>query len=338
MASRLLEADLFTVDLSAIAKNKNSDGPVAQKEASTAAAITDWSGELDRRLADNRALSREARKDDYQIEVAFFEEYFTSNPDFNPCGEQLITFGGPLHKAIKVLGFDKNTNPILAFIVNNFVKNSLIKPGLLNATTFRAIYTAVAQKLVAQSQFLNANDYNIIYCKDLYKMSVKEILEYLSIQNQILPAKASRYTKEMLNRNKQVFAAEENVASIQDAKLKSKKDITETLFKMHKASTEDDEYSDSDKRENVPHNELTRLARDLKSPALQLAALQFLTITTKSKKAKEAFLSAYNGSDSRFTNVNGIQLLKASDQVAKLLQKKSLSEKEADTLVTLILK
>lgn len=126
--------------------------------------------------------------------------------------KKIMTFGEPLKKVLRVLGFKKDDpktkkNPIMAFIKQKYVQNNLINNGLLNINTFKPIYNAVSKKLVANSEFFNVNDYNIIYCKALYKKPAAEIEEYITLQSKVLGYSATSYPAELLKLNKKLFLA-----------------------------------------------------------------------------------------------------------------------------------
>lgn len=168
-----------------------------------------WKDLLDSRLKANSELSAAEKKTEYEVESKFFREYFVENWDRN-IGAKLLLLGDPLRKAIKVLGFNPKRNPILGFVTQKRVVDGLLFTGKLNVETFKAIYNAVANKLVAHSEFLRTDttdrdEYNLIYCPDLYNRSVKDMIEYLTVQSQILKVSASTYTADDQLKNKRAF-------------------------------------------------------------------------------------------------------------------------------------
>ena len=224
MSEKLFEADFLRVDLRSILSSRQpatmetetttdevssgaetNDKPGSTvKNTAASATITDWGEELKNRLKANRELSREARLPEFEIESKFFKEYFEANWKDPAVVKQLMLLGEPLKKALKVLGFSRKLNPILAFLKTKFAQE-LLKTKLLNINTFKAIYNAVAKRLVADSQFVAENDYNIIYCRDLYTKSPSEMIEYLETQQSILSPTASKYTAKDLLRNRKIF-------------------------------------------------------------------------------------------------------------------------------------
>lgn len=231
-------AEFLIVNLNDILKNQKSfdDYTAAeQKKSSTSprtprnlSRISDWSKELKTRLTDNRKLATSERASEYDVESQFFEDYFyNGHPAWdNDCAKQLVSLGEPLKKVMKVLGFSKKTNPILGFITDQYVINNLIKTKLLNVNTFKAIYEAVAKKLIANSELLVANDYNIIYCKDLYKKSAAEMLKYIELQAKVLLPRGEEYSAEDTARNVKTFFY---LDEVQEQDVKERKAAIEKL-------------------------------------------------------------------------------------------------------------
>jgi hypothetical protein len=372
MSKPLLESDFLTTDLGALAKKsaavaqnqvnrptaKNTEAANDSSDISTQSQIKSvkgWGEVLEARLAANKALSSEARKSDYEIESKFFKEYYKNghqNWKNRPnVTTQLLLMGGPLKKAIKVLGFNEKTNPILAFITNSFVVEKLIDTKLLNDDTFKAIYNAVAKKLVAQSQFKEANSYNIIYCPELYRKTASEILEYLDLQNNVLPANATKYTKDMLNLNKKIFmslpeiTAEElskmiaqlnkldvSTKSISEAKLNTLQVATALEDKLNNGNMHNNKNTtgSNQNRQTVASSQ-KQLIKVLNTPAKKLAALQYIVMTTNNAKAKEALMS------DKLKNIPKNDLMAATSLIANSMSKYSILAKDADSVVKLLL-
>lgn len=357
MSKQLLESDFLTVNLGSVLKSQtqaNVSKATSDSRAATVAKqtssqrsesrnISDWSKELERRLASNKSKSAETREADYAIETEFFNEYFNKHWD-TACAKQLMLIGEPLKKAIKVLGFDARVNPILAFLLDDFVKSALIRTKLLNASTFKAIYNAVAKKLIADSQFLKANIYNIIYCPDLYKKPVSEMIEYLTLQSRTLPTDSSKYTQAHLDRNKRVFLvlpeATEKVFSnrlkqIQSADVTSKSVQNMKLNSLDTVKELINAFAGSSNRGRskvaMGASSQKELAQKLNTPEKKLAAIQFLSITTDSAEARKALNSK------KFSGVSLQQLKNATVQIAKYMPSGSLTTKAADSLVSILM-
>ncbi len=373
MAIQLTESDFLTIDLGTIYKNQTPSDtakPAAVADAAPSQSgdtendlkqIKDWGKELKARLDANARLGKEAREDEAAVEAKFFEDYFNNaDPKWDAaCAKQLLSMGEPLRKALKVLGFGKRTNPILGFILNKTVINRLIKPGLLNINTFKAIYNAVAKKLIADSQFFSANDYNIIYCKDLYSKPLTEIIAYLELQKKILATSASSYPAELLEKNRRVFMFNKKIKetdvvkrvsaiyadvdelgeatrsiSVATGTLNSIK-LAQAIYtnwdKNGTSNIDTDTVADSDtdagseaEANNIDTEKLNILVNKIgNKPADILAALQFMYIKTGNSIAKKAMAT------DKLSSVQIPELTKALDKVSGIMPKNALG---ADTV------
>lgn len=215
--STLLEAGFLTVNLQSKFNKQDDANNYAEINNHTTnnveeQQIVNWGAELEKRLATNKKMSPESRKTDYEIEIEFFKEFFNNSKNSNnennwdaACAKQLLLIGDQLRKVFKILGFSKKTNPIFAFICDNYVKENLIKTKLLDISTFKVILKALVKKQIASSEFYKANDYNLLYCPAFYEKSIKEMEEYINIQSNILKTSVSSYSNEDLLKNKKTF-------------------------------------------------------------------------------------------------------------------------------------
>ena len=370
MSEKLLEADFLTVDLKALTKKsdpakvtpkkvaKNSVTPEAQANKLSRAPkqpMTNWGKELKKRLDTNKTLGADARETEYDIELAFFNEFFETY--WGPkSAKQLMSIGTPLRQALKVLGFDEKVNPILGFINNSYVRETLIKTGLLNVYTYKAINNAVAHKLVASSQLFSDNNYNIIYCKDLYTKSASDMLKYLELQKSILKPNAESYSPKDLAQNRRVFFAvkdeaiqlapearndlNKRAAAIKNLKgdqLSSAKDPEVKLNSWELANIiENGPSGTSGKNQEKVHmtsQSQNNLASKLVRPSEILAAIMHLSTTTNSLQAKKALTSE------KFSSIAMSDLVKAMNRLAteNLLPKGQLRTSDADSLVSILL-
>lgn len=352
----------LTTNISAILKNQRSFNDLPRVERASAeksiqskgpSKVSDWGKELNDRLTDNRTLAAGERKSDYEVETQFFEDYFNNGNaawDAN-CAEQLLSLGEPLKKAIKVLGFDVNTNPILGFITDNYVIRNLLMPRLLNVNTFKAIYNTVSKKLVADSEFFAANDYNILYCQDLYRRPAAEMIEYLSIQKSILNPSAATYTSADQYRNKKAFFYISSVTELDAVKrIKEIKALPPStkLPEADKPSTKLNELdiarslasyrSDVDTAANTNKNSKTggtgasALVNKLGENTVQaFAAIQYINATTDLPEAKAAL------KHEAFKNIPISAFIAASTEVKKVMKEAALDAAEAKTFITLLL-
>ena len=362
MSKQLLESDFITIDIRSVlnnpktAENTNSETPNKQQvtgQASTPQARPtnfDWGEELKRRLEANKKMSQEARRPSYDIETKFFKEFFAANWDAE-CAEQLMLMGDPLRKAIKVLGFKNRINPVLGFISLSYVQKNLIKTKLLNINTFKAIYNAIANKWVADSEFFRVSTYNIIYCKDLYTKPLKEIEEYLELQSKVLEVSASVYTEELQSVNKKVFLYLPNIKELEftkridkiksyedNAKLPSVKSDKSKLnslefAKLCVSKIAGKSLSTKVSKSHLNSNGQQALAKKLDTPAKMLAAIQFISINTESEEAQKAL------QNDLLKTVATKNLLDATKWLASqnIMPRGQLSTADANSLVLAIL-
>jgi hypothetical protein len=328
--------------------------------------ISDWQKELEKRLTYNRSLPSHARVSEYDVESKFFEDYFyNGNPAWDKsCAKQLISLGEPLKKVMKVLRFSKKTNPILGFITDPYVINSLIKTKLLNASTFKAIYEAVAKKLIANSELLVANDYNIVYCKDLYKKSATEMLKYIELQAKILKPQGEAYSAEDMAVNIKTFfyldeikeqdpkerkAAIENLSD--DITLPNAKSSNTTLntLAFAKAMLSDSNIDEDEDEENSEEVEAeagevsnnTSVSSFIKklysagnaktAKARFFAALQYLSMYTGNAYASKAL------SHDIFNGITIPEVISASNAVSSIMKNNKLADSEIKDFVTKVI-
>jgi hypothetical protein len=303
-----------------------------------------WKELLAERIKANNALSATEKKTQYEVESNFFRDFFVENWS-KEIGEKLILIGDPLIKAIKVLGFNPAKNPILGFIRQKRVVSTLITTKKLNVETFKAIYNAVANNLIAHSELINEKpkneEYNIIYCLDLYNKPVKEMLEYIKLQSQILKVSATQYTEADQLKNKRAFLyvdaikeQEENKRATEINKLSndqlpivaSAKLNTLALArvidgKVHTPTT------------SLGGKEQDKLVVQLVTLADKHAALLALVLTTQNVAAKNAL------NDTAFAGLSSDDKLKAAIALSEkgIMPKGQLNKTDADTLVAKIM-
>ena len=372
MTKILLEADFLSANIDSFFKNqvqsdtpKNADTKENPKSTGASAvgqkrpANFNWEKELQTRLADNKALSAEARRPEVKIEQEFWEEFFTNKWPADIAKMLDLVVGEQLKKDIRILGFTSKTNPIIAFLRLKYVQDKLIRTKLLNANTYKAIHNAVAKNLVADSEFFNATDYNIIYCQDLYTKSANVIEKYLRYQKQVLPTNVSKYTLDMQNDNKRVFllirklnlskasSAEKAQAIMQNdtvtkssvkaanTKLNDLKIIEEILKLSGKISdTPDETEDDTDKKTEQASSDatLSKFANRLKNLAEAQAALQFIVMQTQNAEAAAGL------KNEKFSSVSAASLAEATKSVAAQFRNIKLTKNNAKTLTAYILK
>jgi hypothetical protein len=203
--------------------------------------------------------------------------------------------------------------------------------------------------LVADSDFMALRNYNVIYCKDLYKKSLDQIMEYLKLQHKILVANNNTYTVQKLVKNKKVlFDLSSNkvneIDPIKRAKQLNALDQKEVFsIKIFELKLNDISLAKSLstllgglKKEtptvHISSKEQQQLVQQLDSPAKKFAAIQFLSMTTDSSKAKNAL------SKDAFGMLSVNQISDATRYVASIMPTKGkISAKDADDLVAGIL-
>ena len=354
MSTYLTESDFVTIDIKSVfSEQQPVSGPEEKptepgtgetpspKNPTTKSPKIDWSKELQKRLEANKQLSPESRESDFDIENKFWMEFFTAA--FGSDTAALLNTIEQLKKDIKILGFKKLTNPILAFLKIKYVQTELVNTKLINSNTYKALHNVIAKQLVADSELLRSNDYNIIYCRDLYLKQVADIERYLEYQKAVLSPKASVYDKDLLERNKRIFLqlGGRNVKS-KTAKLNSLKEIGELLKSSgvapeNKATNSNQtnvnsENDTSTEETKTVFNTDSHLAAFMASPAHAFAAIQYLGMTTQNVKALNAL------SQDAFSSLTGRDLIKASSDVANEMRKYSFSKDSVEEAVSALIK
>lgn len=363
MPIKLLESEFLTVDLSSLFNNTKSEDEKTATLGATTETTTksllppkgEWLqwGELRKqRLAANHSKSSEERRSDYDVEAEFFKEFYTANWE-KEIAEKLLLLGEPLKKVLRVVGF-KRSNPILGFINQEFVQKVLLHTDLLNVNTFIAIYNAVANELVADTEFFKRNDYNIIYCKDLYRKSPSEMEEYLKLQQSFLKPSARQYLPTDLIRNKIAFF---HIADIKELNITKRVETINKLYKENKLAADKipsalgskttlnnldliKEFQDKlglkptgkkNKNAHMSAKAMNSLVAKLVRPSDCFAVIQHLSITTGVVEAKNAL------KHEKFKGLTGEQIAKATAAMAPHLNKGTLPDEEVRSLVTMIL-
>ena len=269
--------------------------------------LKDWEEELENRKKENDQKDSSHKKTDGELLEKFWTDYFTSN--WKPNVAAKLKEIELLQKDILDLGFDPLINPLLAFFLRNYVQQ-LVLEDLVNAETFKALHNAVANRYIADSEFVKENAYNILYCRDLYEQPARDILEYLRIQKSILSPSAPAYNKETRNTNIKIFL-ENGVVSVMDkdatlnsleeakalagrlgsGKVNQSDDTTDNEETDNSAdqTTDDDqeENKSSNKQTNMDRVDLEQLVRELDGDGEVLAALQYVCMRKGSNAAFE---------------------------------------------------
>lgn len=163
-----------------------------------------WGEELKRRLDENKKADKQAQRKPSEIRVEFFKEYFNAVWG-EELAKELLELGLPLMEDIETLGFDKKKNPILSFLQLQHVKENILAPGLLTGDHYDILKAVITSKTIPDSEFKKANDYNIIYCADLYRKPSDEVEAYVKLQAQHLRKGTTAYSEDMQRANRVIF-------------------------------------------------------------------------------------------------------------------------------------
>jgi hypothetical protein len=356
MSKILLESDFLTFDLKSIyANNSQKSAEGAQKQgdpaaednagqksqtkpaskAKSASTRIDWSKELKKRLDANNELAPESRKKEFDIENEFWLEFFTVT--FGATVAKLLNNIELLKKDIQILGFKKQSNPLITFFQNKYVQNALVVSKLINSNTYKAVHNAFAKRLVSDFEFLKANDYNILYCRDLYNRAPTEIEKYLELQKQVLPANVKAYDEETVIKNKKIFLdGNQKTVRAAAAKLKSQKEIL-SLYKLSagkKAKSNETDKADTDAETEEDtldtFDARTDLAAFVKTKEHTFTTLQYLGMTAKSQEALKALTSI------DFGQLSSEKLIVASREVSAGMSRYRLTKDDVAEILDLI--
>ena len=162
----------------------------------------DWKIARTKILKDN-AKNPESKKPESELLNQFWSAYLNKVYG-QELAELMSNLGDQFKQDFTEYGFESKANPLATFFKLSFVKK-LLKTKKLNSARYKAIHEAFDKKLVADSEFLKQNSYNILYCGDLYNKSASDMVLYLKAQKSILSPSASTYGKDLLNRNRRIF-------------------------------------------------------------------------------------------------------------------------------------
>lgn len=366
MSKQLLESDFLTTDLSAIFKSSSSTAQTnnfsiqdtsGEVEDTSEMSVPkpgnyDWDKDLKDRIRSNNQVDQTARENNYVIEEQFFKEFFTNlfrkNANKEELAKRALQIGDLLRKDIKVLGFKKDKNPIIKFLDNIWVQQNLLKTGLLNSNTYKAIHNAVAKNLMADSEFQTSNDYNIIYCRDLYHKSAKDMEMYLVLQHANLGPNnyiGGKYNTSIQNKNKKIFFY---IKAIKEQNIeKRKKAISNFSGGLPSAKQTDTVLNHIDLaravsginhiNRNVANHSINAsksingLTGKITNTEQLFAALQYLSIVTGDIEANRAL------KHSRFSNLRTEEIVPATSYIAQIMSKNTLSNDEASGLLSTLL-
>lgn len=274
-----------------------------------------------------------SRKSKGEAELEFFNAFFGCYWPKNVTTKLLQNH--LLQSDLKALGFDPLVNPILAFFLNPFTKE-LLENGLLDKIKYKAIHNAVAKHLMPESEYIKENNYNILYCLDLYNKTAADIETYLKYQKNILVPSMKKYSDKTKARNIQIFLVNgsEDMQSA-NAKLNALEDIQEIIEKVTgKSLSTTDEESDADPKAGNSHEKFVQLVNQIDSEAGIVAFLQYISMNAGHSTVKNTLAKFIK-------KVPAEALLRATGEISVLtteyLGNKRLTKAEAQELLELLI-
>lgn len=283
-------------------------------------------------LTDHVEKANRTRKSKGEAELEFFNAFFNCYWSKNVTTKLLQNH--LLQSDIKALGFDPLLNPILAFFLNPFTKE-LLENGLLDKIKYKAIHNSVAKHLMAESEYVKENNYNILYCLDLYNKTAADIETYLTYQKSILVPSMKKYNDKTKARNIQIFLANgsEDMKSA-NAKLNALEDIQELIEKFTGQPLHTGRENNENKQDNGnSHDNFVQLINKIKSKAEVVAFLQYIGMNAGFDVVKKTLTKISDG-------VSTKDILSATDTISKLtleyLGSKRLTKSEAKELLNIL--
>lgn len=283
--------------------------------------------------AEHVAKAGGSRKSKGEAELEFFSAFFNCYWSKNVTTKLLQNH--LLQSDIKALGFDPLINPILAFFLNPFTKE-LLENGLLDKTKYKAIHNAVAKHLMAESEYVKENNYNILYCLDLYNKTAADIETYLAYQKNILVPSMKKYNDKTKARNVQIFLVNgsEDMQSA-NAKLNALEDIKELIEKVTGKSLSTGEESEVSQKTGNSRENFVQLVNQIGSEAEIVAFLQYISMSAGHSTVKDTLAKLIK-------KVPAEALLRATGNISALtteyLGNKRLTKAEAQELLELLIK
>lgn len=328
---------VVTMDLDKIASKKKPAQATGSAVESPASGLTleklpiERMEEYGKIHAEHIAKAGGSRKSKGEAELEFFNAFFSCYWSKNVTTKLLQNH--LLQSDIKALGFDPLLNPILAFFLNPFTKE-LLENGLLDKIKYKAIHNSVAKHLMAESEYVKENNYNVLYCLDLYNKTAADIETYLAYQKSILVPSMKKYSDKTKARNVQIFLANgsEDMKSA-NAKLNTLEDIKEIIEKVTGKSLSTGEESDNAQKAGNSHENFVQLVNQISSEAGIVAFLQYISMNAGYKTVEKALAEFSKG-------VDASAVLRATGPISALtteyLGNKRLTKAEAQELLELL--
>lgn len=325
---------VVTMNLDKIASKKKPAQSAVSTANSSASGLTleklpvERMEEYAKILADHVEKANGIRKSKGEAELEFFNAFF--NCYWSRKVTTRLLHNHLLQSDIKALGFDPLLNPILAFFLNPFTKE-LLESGLLDEIKYKAIHNSVANHLMAESEYFKENNYNILYCLDLYNKTAADIETYLTYQKSILKPSDNK-TKAI---NVKIFLVNESEdMSAANAKLNTLEDIKEAIEKFTGQPLHTGRENNKNKQEDSnSRDNFVRLVNEIQSKAEVVAFLQYLGMNAGFDVVKKTLTKIGDGVSTR-------DILSATDTISKLtleyLGSKRLTKSEAEDLLKIL--
>lgn len=329
---------VVTMDLDKIASKKKPAQATGSTAEGPASGLTleklpiERMEEYGKIHAEHIAKAGRSRKSKGEAELEFFNAFFNCYWSKNVTTKLLQNH--LLQSDLKALGFDPLINPILAFFLNPFTKE-LLENGLLDKTKYKAIHNAVAKHLMAESEYVKENNYNVLYCLDLYNKTAADIETYLAYQKNILVPSMKKYNDKTKARNVQIFLVNgsEDMQSA-NAKLNTLEDIKEIIEKVTGKSLSTGEESDDTQKAGNSRKNFVQLVNQISSEAEIVAFLQYISMNVGHGVVKKALAKFSRG-------MSATAILDATSSISALtteyLGNKRLTKAEAQELIELLI-
>ena len=181
-------------------------------------------------------------------------------------------------------------------------QKKLLLTKKLNANSYMALHNAAVKKYLSLVEFRKFNDYNILYCLDLYNKLPADIYKYLELQKVILNPKKTSYSTEIQTLNKRIFiklkSTDTNLVTVAKAQLRVAKDkiaklnirtaelnnfdlINELLSQANLESTS---TTNQEEPEEVSSAEISEITNNIKTRDDAAALTSFLAGKAKTSK------------------------------------------------------
>lgn len=159
----------------------------------------DWGAELEARL-------RKAKKDNTKNAAVrqFYMDFIQTEFSPDPTDKKLMLFFKSIeptfYEQLEKIGFSERVNPFIRFLryatgLDPKYPNFKLP---ITADGFNAINNAYIDDLLTGTMIASLSDYNILWCRDLFKKHSGEIVAYLDLQANMKKAAASTKISQLI--------------------------------------------------------------------------------------------------------------------------------------------